>query len=337
MMEHGADQGGGGGAPAGEGGTGSGSTGSGSGSPGSASASLERASTALGGDPSSLPTDGAGAGGSGSPTRDATSTGASFGQTRQPVDGTPEHRIEAAVRNAREAVERDLGWVRQLGSADEVREAVGLIQRLRSNPQAFLQQLISEMGLDQQQDEPEELVDPEPDLITEDGRQRAYSHSAVQQLLRNMEERLTRKMQPFQDFADSSASEREQMNIQREANNVASAALDRAGKMPYFNENKALIRQKLAEMNPQYRRSIGSVAAMYEAYNQVLMEKVYPTQRSDIERGVVADFNKKANGGSTTILPGAGAAAGGPKIREGNLDDLAAHMANIESRMTQQR
>lgn len=287
--------------------------------PASAAASLAKAEAA-GADPSSAQPTGAAAGVLPAPTTGATGQGA-------PVGEAPEFRIQAAVRNAREELTKKLGWAEGLDQND-VKIALGIIAQLRSDPRSFATQLMSEIA--DERDAPE----PEPDLISEDGKHRAYSAALQKQIWDIREKRLKREfkgeLSPLQQSEAGRQQFAQRAAIMRNAQAVAKDALTEIRKQPHFTkENEPAIAAKLNAIDPQVRQTVGSVAALYMAYNQFLAEKVFPTIASTTEQDVITDMQRKAAASAGGVRPASNGGAK-PKVLR-NERDLAEHLQNIVS------
>lgn len=292
--------------------------------PASASAALESASTRL---ESASSTDSAATGAAkpAGTTGTATSTPANGSQPRQ--DTTPESRIQAAVANARQELMARVGWAENL-NRDEVQEAVEMLRELSRDPKAYAARIMSEI----QEEEPE--PDPEPDLVSQDGRVRAFSNNAVKKLMANLEKRLTsrfsKEYKPALEYTQNAqANERLQARL-AEARQIGTQALEHLRTRPHFKENEKLISEKLATMNPTYRRKVGSVAALHMAYDAVMQEQVLPMLEKNVEERVLAGYRKSANASSGSIDPATGTGAK-PAIKDGDLDALARRMEELNA------
>lgn len=293
--------------------------------PASASAALESASTRL---ESASSTDSAATGVAkpAGTTGTATSTPANGNQPAR-QDTTPESRIQAAVANARQELMARVGWAENL-NRDEVQEAVEMLRELSRDPKAYAARIMSEI----QEEEPE--PDPEPDLVSQDGRVRAFSNNAVKKLMANLEKRLTsrfsKEYKPALEYTQNAqANERLQARL-AEARQIGTQALEHLRTRPHFKENEKLISEKLATMNPAYRRKVGSVAALHMAYDAVMQEHVLPMLEKNVEERVLAGYRKSANASSGSIDPATGTGAK-PAIKDGDLDALARRMEELNA------
>jgi len=330
----------------GSGQTGSGSAGSSAGSgqqgssssassaPTSAQAALEKAASAASGDSSSSQAGVAGR--EGQSSADATGSAAAAGQSGQQGSGQhsqqgaaiPLDRHEAILANARKEYE----WLGQLGATPEqIREAAHWHRRLQQDPRAFLQQLANELAEQGAFEDDEEIVDPEPDLQSEDGKKRAYSDTTVKQLLQNQEKRLMRIFKPYMESVDGFKSEAEGRRLVNESIKVADSAYEYASKLKFFKENEKAIGERLAAMDKGYRRSIGTRAALLECYHAV----VDPIADSLAEQRARERMREKANGGGAGNVGAGGTQDQKPQLRDGDVDGLAAHMARVEARLAQ--
>lgn len=258
-------------------------------------------------------------------------TGQPATETHKPVAEAPERRIEAAVRNARVETEKQIReqfkWTEGL-NPQEVQRATELVGQLFRDPRAFYQQLGSELNPVEDKDDP----NPEPDLQTEDGRVKAYSETAVQKLLANLEKRLTRQFKPALTFAEQSqkqAQDQERIaKITEEGRQLASEAIEHLKTQPHFEEHKLEIAKALQSMNPDFRRRVGTVAALYMSYNKVLAEKVFPGIQTSAETKVKEDFARKANTSRGQAHPtNVGGDGQKPALR--NQNDLARHLQRL--------
>lgn len=297
----------------GTGSSGTGTSAAASTAPASATASLEKAATSL--------EPGSSAGSAGT-----SATGTSTGAATSPPAGqqeAPDNRIQRAVANVRKELTDRLGWAERY-KPDEVQQATELLQSLNSDPRGFLARLSAEL----EQDEP----DPEADLQSEDGKQKAFSEKAMRLIIKNVEKRLTRQLEerfgPALEFTHEARAQQAVSAKVAEGRQLATQALAQARKLPHFVENEADISTKLASMNPAYRRQVGSVAALYMAYNAVLTEKVLPTLRATSEQEVINGFKKSANASAGQVQPGQGS-TGKAALKEGDVDGLARHLETL--------
>lgn len=258
-----------------------------------------------------------------SPTASAVTDGTTAGAKTPPdaaitkpvvSDTTPEHRIEAAVRNARTEMQRQIddlkgkvGWAEGYKS-DDVKQAVDLLKALASNPKAFYDQLGSELkGSDHQL--------PDPELVSQDGKKKAYSSEQVVSILQNfkaqIEQSIMGQLKPTVDFVTNgqhTAAQQEQTN---RATQFAVKTLERMRTdYPGFKDHEAEIEAvyKAIVADPQKTADLGGyVAVLNHAYLQVWKEKVLPTLTGKTETAVLNDFKQKANASNGSVVPGSGA------------------------------
>lgn len=255
------------------------------------------------------------------------------GAINRPVKDAPDSRIEVAVRNARAEVEGRLGWAKDL-TKEEALHAVQVYRRMAADPHAFVKALLAEAGAGQAEEEEEELVDPDGDLISEDGKTKAYSEGAVKKLMQNLTSRLRAEMKPaltFAQKAEQEAQTRETVRgIVQESRQVASQAWETISKAPHFEENRAAISEAFAAIDPAFRRQVGSVAALYMAYNKVLAEQVLPNNEKKVGDKNLKDLQRSAVASAGNVRPGSKQAPKA-KIKDGDVDALAAHMERMYS------
>lgn len=291
----------------------------------SAAASLERASASLE-SASSTGSTGLPAGAGGTPPGASTGTATSTPAAAAPstTGEAPEHRIEAAVRNARKEILDQLSWAQKY-KPEDVEQATQMLAALNADPRGFLARLAAEL-------ETEDPPDPEPDLQSEDGKKKAYSTDAMKKIIANVERRLTRQLEarfgPALEYTEQAKTKEEVAAKVAEGRAIASEALTQARTMPHFKENEVEISKTLAAMNPAYRRRIGSVAALHVAYNHVLTTKVIPSLKLNGEQEAIDGFRKSANASAGQVQPGAGS-TGKPVLKEGDVDGLARHLAKL--------
>ena len=305
-----------------------------------AATASEAASSAAIGDPTSTSSTETGEGRPPASTEPASSAPAPAGQKPRSTEA-PEPRIVAAVRNAREETRAEVtrDFETRYGKPDDVQRAVELTRRLFANPQEFFRQLASELkeqgfgeGHPSAPAAEPELVDPRPDLRSEDGKL-AYSDEANRQIAANAAERVRRELRkefgPALDYTRTAEENARQTALQAtirvQGEQTATKAMAAARQLPHFTAHEKEIGEVYAAIPIELRREVGSVAALYMAYNKVLADTVLPTLGATTERQVIADLHRSATAGASgvTIVPPAQAK---PVIREGNVDDLARHL-----------
>jgi hypothetical protein len=254
----------------------------------------------------------------------------------------PEHRIQAAVRNARADVERQYAWVQQVVPQGfqpaDVQAAVTLLQRLRADPRAFNTDLGRELGGGGAPD-----ADPEPDLVSEDGRYKTYSDKTLQQLWQRREAKLRaalhEELAPVFGFVQTEQQARQQAQLRHEASGQATTILTAARDLPHFAEHEDAIRDRmlaLLEADPSIVERDGAKAVLYEAYNHVLRDAVFPTLGRRSESKVLTDLQRKATAAAGSVHPTQHAGQPRPPdIKQGDVKGLAQRMRQMaESRAT---
>lgn len=259
----------------------------------------------------------------------------------------PVSRIEAAVKNARAearaAVEAQYAWAKDVDPQD-VQVGGALLYDLRTNAKQFLQELAQELGATLSFGTPTaetvETVDeafPAPDLVSPDGRLKTYSDATLQKMLhihgRKVAKELRGEMAPMLEFVNGERETRAEQGRQQQVVEATKSALAEARKLPHFTkENEPLIAEKLKAIDPSIRRQVGSVAALYIAYNQMLSEKVFPTIETAAEVRVQNNNSKKAAASVGAHPVDQGGEAKKPVLR--GVDDLAKHMERLAQAAT---
>lgn len=253
-----------------------------------------------------------------------------------PTTDAPEHRIEAAVRNAREKANQE--WKEKVGWADgleqaKVKRALDILSRLDADPKAFVSQVNQELGV-------LNPTDPDPDLVSADGKLRAYSADAMRQIVANVEARMTRalegKIRPALDFTKQQQDELARNRIISDAHKTINTVLEDARKtMPWLagkdNDERQKIEGALAEKINGYpaelKAQLGPIGTFYRAASEYYYTVIQPAQRAQAEATVDANNKRKAAASLGTVGP-AGSAASRVK-RPTTVDELAAHLASM--------
>lgn len=314
-------------------------------SSGTASESMLRAAEAA----SSAANQPAGSAGTPASAAGMSTPGAISGATGQPAsagtmsaDGSsvadaPAHRIEAAVRNAREQTRREVEQHYQAFQGmnpQEVQMSLQLLTELRSNPARFLQELAAQVNGDQRQTP----SFPEADLVSKDGVLKTYSAGSIQKILdshgQQVREQVLQELSPFIDYARTEQAQRQMQQAQSVRERQVSDALAEARQLPHFTkENEPAILERLQAVPEERRRQLGPIASLHLAYSTFLKEAVFPTIDSRAEQRVREAFAKKANAGSGQAHPtDQGGDPQKPALR--NERDLARHMERLAAAAT---
>lgn len=252
----------------------------------------------------------------------------------KPAGVPPEDRWPSILENARIKAAEDAlkpyAWAKDV-KADDARVALTILQSLRNDPKALWRELGARIGAEA---EPAAKLEefPTADLVSADGA-KAHSDANLSKILDIFERRLMTKFQgelrPLMEFRDGEMETRTQTQTVAKAKELAGQALTDARQRPHFTENEPAIVEILTKMDPTIKKSVGPIAAMYMAYNQMLAEKVFPTIETTAAEKVRAENLKKANAGGIHPAGGDGKPAEKPVLR--NATDLAAHMARLET------
>lgn len=255
---------------------------------------------------------------------------ASAVDTRGPI---PFDRHEQALKNARTEAAADarkqLEWAARYQQAD-VEQAIQLAQRLNSDSTGFLQQLARELGVALPNAPVQDDAEPSPDLVSEDGK-KAYSDQALAKILDIRERRLMRQLEarfgPMAETVGAITTERQQTAQQKYYGGIATDALTTARSLPHWKEHETDIKTRMSTMvqaDSTALERFGAVGLMYQAYNAILAEQVFPTLGQQTEQKVLADLQRKANAehGSASATGASSAVRQPPK----NVSELAKHM-----------
>lgn len=251
----------------------------------------------------------------------------------------PDNRIQAAVRNARsetlQRMETHLGFKLNEVDPQELRQGLQLIRRL-STPQgarqflADLQARVGEAG-GTVPTGTQPTAYPEADLVSPDGKHKAWSVDAMQKALdihgSQVEQRIYEKLGPILDFVGELHQDRTQGAERQQAITMVKETLAHARTLPHFKEHEPAIMAKMKEMGPRVVKTVGPVAALYMAFEAVKVQSVYPKLESTIEARVRDSYSRKAAGSGAAPMAPAGASAQPPQLR--NVTDLAKHLERM--------
>lgn len=278
-------------------------------------------------------TEGAGAGTSGgSTTVSPTGTG-----ERGPI---PYDRHETILANARKEYE----WAERLKSEgygpEDVQAAVTLLRQIRGDARGFWKQLGDELGAageGETKPRVEDLKFPEPDLVSQDGRTKAFSDAAVLKIVEIAEKRIQQQLEgkigPLVEFYGNEMSAREAQQRDEQAKAISNAAIKRISSFPHFEALKGDIGKRLVEMHKDGTvREVGPISAMFLAYNQLVQERG-PSLQNTAETKVRESMERKAAASAGSVVPGGGAG----EVKKPTLNtpsDLARHMERLAATMT---
>jgi hypothetical protein len=202
---------------------------------------------------------------------------------------------------------------------------------MRANPAAFAQELLRRFGPAPAAGPAGDDADPEPDLVTTDGKKRGYSADAMRKIIANEVRRavadVRKEYAPALEYAKEGRQQQEVESIKADARKVGSEVMQTARTYPHFQENEDAIAEKLAAMNPQVRKRMGAIAALHFAYVQVLQEKVFPTLSATAEQNVLDDLKRKAAATDGSVSPNG--ASSGVRPSPKNPQELSAHLRRL--------
>lgn len=266
-------------------------------------------------------------------------------ETQQPQQQeAPEHRITAAVRNARtemvrqfdKHIESTYGWAKGVDPKDG-KLGVELLSQIRRDPRGVLRDLQQALGGGGQAPMADDGEYPEADLVAEDGR-KAYSDKMFMKALdihaRRVEERILGKLRPDLEYISKEKTTQAEATERAQRTETANNFLEgERGRLAHFTkENEPLILERMQQMDPSRRRQLGPFGSFYAAYNELLSERVFPsiesTAAATAETKVRESFAKKAatSRGSTHPTDQGGE---GKSAKLDNVNDLAKHMERM--------
>lgn len=316
-------------------------------SSGSASAALIKAAEAS----SSEATEPTGAVGDTSTQGGPGKAAATAGATAKPVvDGStgtkpagsggeaPEHRIEAAVKNARAAtrleVEKEFAAFKGLDPG-EVQTSIALLRELRTDTAGFFKRLgerLKESG------DTEDEAYPAADLVSKDGKLKTYSEETFQKALdihgRRVANKIMQEIAPLREFVATEQQTREETTRTQQRRETISTALAEARQLKHFTkENEPAILEVLKAIPMEKRKALGPVASLHMAYNTFVESSVFPNIDTAAEQRVRESYAKKANAAGGNVHPtDQGGDPKKPVIR--NQTQLARHMEHLEETMS---
>jgi hypothetical protein len=212
-----------------------------------------------------------------------------------------------------------LGWAEQFDPTT-VHEALQLIVQMREDPQAFAQELLGSRE--------EELVDPDPDYNSPDGKAQFYSKATLAKLLENHTKRLMKQLQPVMNAHEQQQQAARIETIKQEGAAVAREAMEAISQYPHYKELAPKIREKLAALDASgVRRRIGAIAALHMAY-QSARNEMEPLLKQQVTQQVRDGFTRQAAASVGHVQPGNQTVPRKP-VRDGDVDGLAKRMEEL--------
>jgi hypothetical protein len=262
-----------------------------------------------------------------------------------PTGEAPPNRIEAAVKNARETtraeVEAEYAWAKGV-DPKTVETAFGIVSEMLQDTPKFVQTLAEQLGMRVvPKDTPTEAAKPvapyklpAPALRSEDGRG-AYDAEQLTEILAHQRQEILAElggqMKPLLSDREAAAKEKAAEAVRAEGRQTATDVLTEMRKQPYFTkENEPEILKNLQAIPAATRAKIGAVASLYQAYNQFLAEKVFPTIGTTAEQQVRDANRKKAAASAAAIHPvSPGGDTTKPQIQ--TVSQLSKYMESLEA------
>lgn len=227
------------------------------------------------------------------------------------------------------------------GDQAEATRRAGILRRLFDDTPAFYRQLGEELGFAQsatpaapataEWTDPE---DPEPDLRDMQGNPAGYSPKALKQVIQNAIAKARHEWQ--QEFAPVASvvgefqTEREHLALQQQAQSTAQTVLGELRQDPDFKKHeKDVLKTYQSLVENGYMERYGPVATLHMAWNKFYRESVVPTLGQQTQQQVLSDLQRSAHAGAVGAVAPTPPAPPKPRLREGNVDDLAAHMERL--------
>lgn len=258
-------------------------------------------------------------------------------QTEATRDTTPEARITAATRNAREKAYQEFGGYQPA----QVREAMDLVTSIQRDPVGFITQIIKDVqakgfqlpGLGAAPAQDSRLTDfPAPDIETTDGKIQGWSRESVIKALNFQKQQLMEELNPDLQFV---RTERERSAVETQRQETRSQVADiksHVEALPHYKENETAIAEKLRTLNtehPDIIKRFGVPAALYRCYSEVVAEVAHKTAETKVRE----DFAKKAGTSIGSAHPvSTGGDAKAPQLR--SQAELAAHLERLAASMS---
>lgn len=333
----------------------------------SAIASLEKvsaaASSAEGAQPATTTTATSAAGTTVQPGQPGANTGAT-GEDAEWLR-IPETRRNVILENTRKK-ERDAvtaefdtkhGWAKDFKREDVV-EGFKFATRISQNPVQFAVDLITEIRQNPQlapmleaalgkaaapaanafRSGDGKFVIPKGRLVSDDGKTTAHSDEQVRETLtafeQYLEEKFGSRLAPIEEAHASNAEREEVMGIIHQSRQETAQLMTELRALPHWpkggtgSDGEKKIGTYLAAIPADTRKRIGSVGAMYQAYNTYLQNDVFPTLQSKTEQEVQNDAKRRAAAAAGSVVPGTMVPAAATK-KPSNPEELARHMERL--------
>lgn len=170
--------------------------------------------------------------------------------------------------------------------------------------------------------------------MSEDGQKRTFSAERMRTLINNaiattrkeLTAELTAQFRPALDFATEGRQQMAAAAERREAEAMAADAVKAVRSLPHFNEEG--VSAAFIAIPKDQRIKMGAWGAMQMAYTTYLTQTVLPTLSASQESKVIEDLRRSAVAGSTSPTA-TGTPSANPRLRDGNVNDLADHMRKL--------
>lgn len=245
-------------------------------------------------------------------------------------------RGQAIAQRARSQVLSDYGLVDQSGrrmNPEVVRDAMQFFMEFRRDPAAFWREMGNQLRDSGVSGEDEPL--PEPKHRDPGGKWAAYDAAQMPDIIKVLTKNISRQLMgqfaPMMQYFDSERQARTESEMQAAVDERHAAIMAEARKWPGFTkENEPAITAVLVAMPAALKKALGPAGALYHAYQQFYNEKIRPTERATIEKELHEANRKKARAADGSQMPvGSGGSETAPKLRDGDVSGLAAHLARL--------
>lgn len=243
-------------------------------------------------------------------------------------------------------MEQELGWARQLGSREDIEFYTTTMRRLESDPVGFARQLLGELREQRMWEDapatpapttPTPLVDPEPDLRSQDGKG-AYSVDRLKEYvgaaLQRQRAELLQELQPVMEYTTQARGRDQAQADQQRALSEIRSAMAELRQRPHYQQHEEAIKAEYQAIPNQLKARIGVPAALQLAYSNALEKVVIPGLSSRTTTTTVNDMQRAAVAG-TTGAPTSGAPPTKPALKDGDVGGLAAHLRKLAATASQ--
>lgn len=164
-----------------------------------------------------------------------------------------------------------------------------------------------------------------------------FSAKSLRAIVKNEVERARRELLqqigPLQETSNEWRTAQQEQAVQTQARQTAQAVLTELRQDPEFKKHEPEVLKLYAQMDG-VRQKYGAIATLQMAWNKYYRETVVPTLSHRQEQQTLTELQRSATAGTNGAVTPQTAAPSKPKIRDGSVDDLAAHMATLAGAAT---